>query len=98
MSYFYLRVCGKGPMWPLEDRDSSASQLSPLLVSGWIYGEGVKTKRDGEMVAGDKGGGGKGERVISLGFCTAAARSRVGDILEPSIVYTDHKHLGSKAE
>lgn len=28
----------------------------------------------------------------------AAARSRVGDILEPSIVYTDHKHLGSKAE
>lgn len=38
------------------------------------------------------------ERVISLGFCTAAARSRVGDILEPSIVYTDHKHLGSQAE
>lgn len=38
------------------------------------------------------------ERVISLGFCTAAARSGVGDILEPSIVYTDHKHLGSKAE
>lgn len=92
MNYFYLGVCGKGPMWPLEDRDSSASQLSPLLASGWIYGEGVKTKRDGELVA--EGGGG----VISLGFCAAAARSRVRDILEPSIVYTDHKHLGSKAE
>lgn len=24
--------------------------------------------------------------------------SRVGDILKPSMVYTDHKHLGSKAE
>lgn len=56
MNYFYLGVCGKGPMWPLEDRDSSASQLSPLLASGWIYGEAVKTKRDGEMVAGDWGG------------------------------------------
>lgn len=56
MNYFYLGVCGKGPMWPLENRDSSASQLSPLLVSGWIYGEGVKTKRDGELVAGDEWG------------------------------------------
>lgn len=98
MNYFYLGVCGKGPMWPLEDRDSSASQLSPLLVSGWIYGEGVKTKRGmGSWWRGTREGG-EGERAISLGFCTAAARSGVGDILEPSIVYTDHKHLGSKAE
>ena len=51
----------------------------------------------------EKGRASERGRVISLGFCTAAAaaaaaRSRVGDILEPSIVYTDHKHLGSKAE
>lgn len=58
-------------------------------MSGWIYSEGVKTDRERKR---------ERERVISLGFCTAAAHSRVGDILEPSIVYTDHKHLGSKAE
>lgn len=53
--------------------------------------------QDGER---EKERASKRGRVISLGFCTAAAaaRSRVGDILEPSIVYTDHKHLGSKAE
>lgn len=56
-------------------------------VSGWIYSEGVETLKEK-----------KRERVISLGSCTTAARFRVGDILEPSIVYTDHKHLGSKAE
>lgn len=64
-------------------------------MSGWIYSEGVKTKRERERESGRER---ESERVISLGFCTAAARSRVGDILEPSIVYTDHKHLGSKAE
>lgn len=50
------------------------------------------TVRESRQSEGERG------RVISLGFCTAAARSRVGDVLEPSIVYTDHKHLGSKAE
>lgn len=73
---------------PLENSNSSVSQLSPLLVC--LDGFTVRESRQRERERG---------RVISLGFCTAAAaRSRVGDILEPSIVYTDHKHLGSKAE
>lgn len=72
---------------PLENSNSSVSQLSPLLVC--LDGFTVRESRRRERERG---------RVISLGFCTAAAHSRVGDILEPSIVYTDHKHLGSKAE
>lgn len=69
----------------LENGNSSVSQLSPLLVC--LGGFTVRESRERER-----------ERVISLGFCTAVAHAGVGDILEPSIVYTDHKHLGSKAE
>lgn len=77
---------------PLENSNSSVSQLSPLLVclDGFTARESRRRERESERE--------ERERVISLGFCTAAARSRVGDILEPSIVYTDHKHLGSQAE
>lgn len=53
-------------------------------MSGWIYSEGVETERRRERES-DKSG---------LLHCYP----RMGDILEPSIVYTDHKHLGLKAE
>lgn len=58
--------------------------------------------RRGEFVEERRGVvGGGGDKSGLLRYCRRRHRRsprRVGDILEPSIVYTGRKHLGSKAE
>lgn len=112
VNYFYLKErwprCGRDA-GALEGSNGSVSQLSPPpLVSGWIYGQRAETESDGEF--GMEGGlrgecveewGGAGDKSGLLRYRRrrrCRSPRRVGDILEPSIVYTDRKHLGSKAE
>lgn len=107
MNYFYLKErwprCGRDA-GALEGSNGSASQLSPpkLLGSGWIYGQRAETESDGEFGMGGAGlwrRRGVGDKSGLLHYCRRRrSPRRVGDILEPSIVYTDRKHLGSKAE
>lgn len=56
---------GSGLIWPWlrgvgEEQWFCFPAVAAACVSGWIYSEGLKTKREGER-----------GRVISLGFCTA---------------------------
>lgn len=106
VNYFYLKErwprCGRDA-GALEGSNGSVSQLSPPpLVSGWIYGQRAETESDGEfgMEGGVCGGVGRGagDKSGLLRYRRRRSPRRVGDILEPSIVYTDRKHLGSKAE
>lgn len=104
MNYFYLKErwprCGRDA-GALEGSNGSVSQLSPPpIASGWIYDQRAETESDGEFGMEEWGGwGGAGDKSGLLRY-RRRRRSprRVGDILEPSIVYTDRKHLGSKAE